>query len=607
MKPLNLITILLLVLVPVCIQAQYRSNRPLEMTFEQADYFFTPTYVNPLGAENFKSATVLTSENPLIAIQRNPANLSDFDRDTLTDSYLYLDFRNNRDIVKKEYPGYYEYNSGYMPGRWGYYHTTSRSELTPLISLAYLTRIPVFNESVTMGATYQLINQAGEYYAIPRDIYRHVAGKDVEGKSYSGTEDYEIEDRYSASDEMYNEGHAVNAFIAWEINNSLELGMKAGRFLFRREGSVGSDNLWNDRIDYYSYWKKHEDRTQDYDHWDLSLGLTWSFNKNSRLGLNAGWLTGDVMQEKKQDDNSISNSGEEGSSHWSNYQSWYTSDQNWDHKGNTFYTGLQWEKQFRDDLSFRFMYNYSGLKQNLGLGSSIRSQSENEYHHENSNRLYESEGYSKMHDFRDGEGKRTISKNVIKSTMKWKVTDNQTLNVGVILGQRKQSTQTSEKVDAFLENYRYYHRISGGENYTSEDYHKSVEDKTIRWNFDSRLRSVQIPVFYQYNISKNFDLLTGINRTMNFWKINNKTLILYDYRERVDNEKTNIEEMTGERIKEPEERISVTKTNFLLGLTFSPTPRFSVRILASPGFEEHSLTDKQLRGTYYWLSMGLRP
>lgn len=606
MKTFKPIVVILFVVIPMCLQAQYRSDKPLEMTFEQSDFFFSPSFLNPLGADHFKSASVLTSENPLIALERNPVNLSSFDRDTLPSNYLYLDFRNNRDILKNSYPGYYRPHTGYMPMRWGYYHTTSRSELTPLVSVAYLTRLPVFNNSFTLGATYQLINQAEEYYAIPQDIYRNLAGKDVEGAMYSGTEDYEIEDRFSASDEMYHEGHAVNTFLTWEANSSLTIGLKAGRFLFGREGSLGSDNLWNQRIDHYSYWKKHEDRMQDYSHWDYSLGVTYSFNNDSRLGLNAGLVTGDVVQNMDQEDESISRSGEKGTSNWSDYQSWHTSDQKWDHKGNTFYSGLQWEKDIREDLGFRLMYNYSYSSQDLGLNSSIESESENEYYRENSNYLYESEGYSNMHDFRNGGGDRNINNHVLKSAIKWNVQENQKLHVGIILGLRKQSTQTSEKVDAFSETYRYYHRISNDDTYTHEYYHKTIEDKTIRWNFDSKLRSVQIPVIYDYDINQRFDLLVGINRTMNFWKMDNTTLVLYDYRERVENDKTLIEEMTGERISEPDERISIINTNFLLGITFSPSQMFDVRFLASPGFEKHSLLDEQIKGMQFWLSMNLR-
>lgn len=605
MKKINIIISALFLILPLLVNAQYRSDRPLEMTFEQSDFFFSPSYVNPLGAENFVSATVLTSDHPLIALQRNPANLAAFDRDTLPSNFLYLDFRNNRDIVESRYPAYYGIRHGYVYPGWGYYHTSVRGEITPLISAAYLARLPLLNNSITFGATYQLISQAENYYAIPHEIYRNVAGTTVEGTSYKGMEDYDITDRFTGSDEMYHEGHTINTFLAWEVSDEVDVGIKVGRFLFIREGSLGSDNLWNHRIDYQSYWKRYEGRDQDYNHWDYLLGITYSTN-DSRLGLHAGLVTGNVTQNLGRDDGSMSKRGESGDSNRSHYQSWHLTDQNWDHNANRFYSGLLWERQLREDLGFRFMYNYSHLSQSLGLSSSIERESENEYYSESSNWLYESEGFSNMHDFRTGNGDRIINNHLARAAMNWNVQENHNLSVGIILGLRNQSTKTSEKVDAFSETYWYWYRESNNDTYTTERYYKTIEDKTIIWEFDSRLRSVQIPVICEYDINERFDIMIGINRTMNFWKIDNTTLILYDYRERVENDQTLIETMTGERITEPTERLSITNTNFIGSITFFPSASFSVQLTISPGFEDHSLRDEQYAGMHYWLSMNLR-
>jgi hypothetical protein len=588
-------------------QAQYRSDRPLEMSFEQSEFFFSPSFLNPQGAEHFQAASVLTSDDPLNALERNPANLSNFDRDTLPGNYFYLDFRNNRKIIKDEYPGYRMFDYSTIRPGWGYYHTTSRSELTPLISAAYLTRLPVFDNSLSLGVTYQLINQAEEYYAIPQDIYRNLAGKDNSGVTYEGVGDYDIVDRYSASDDMYHEGHSINAFLSWEVNKFLEIGMKAGKFLFGREGSYGNNNLWNDQIDNYSYWKKQEKRMQDYDHWDYALGISYAYNEKSRLGLYAGLVTGNVMQEMDKDDESVSQNGTRGSSRWSDYQSWHTTDQKWDHSGNTFYSGLQWNKELNGDLDFRLLYSFSYSSQNLGLKSAIESESDNEYYHEGSDYMYESEGYSDMFDNRTGDGQRTISKNMIQSALNWQLMNKHNFNIGIILGLRKQLTKTSETVDALSETYRYYHRVNNSEEYTHEYYYLTDEDKTINWRFNSSLRSLQIPVIYEYDISPAFDLLVGINRKMNFWKIENTTLVLYDYRKKVENNEVHIETMTGERISEPDERISIVNTNFLFGITFSPVVNIDVQLLASPGIEDHSLMDEKIQGTQYWLNVKFRP
>lgn len=59
----------LLLIVSLSAKAQYRSDRPLEMSFEQYEFFFSPSFLDPLGAEHFERASVLTSDDPLHAIQ----------------------------------------------------------------------------------------------------------------------------------------------------------------------------------------------------------------------------------------------------------------------------------------------------------------------------------------------------------------------------------------------------------------------------------------------------------------------------------------------------------------------------------------------------------
>ncbi len=610
LKPIKSLILAAAILLPAGLTAQYNSDRPLEMTFEQSDFFFSPSFLNPLGSENFKSASVLTSEQPLISLQRNPANLSRFDRDTLTSNYFYLDFRNNLDIVNQSYgfyPGYRLYSPGYRYPGWGYYHTSARAELTPLVSAAWLTRLPVLNNSITLGATYQLITQAGGYYAIPHDIYRNQAGRSLDGMAYAGTEGYEITDRFSGSDDMYHEGHAMNLFLAWEINEALEMGFKIGGFLFDRDGSLGSDNLWNQQAGYTSYWKTHEQRDQEYGHMDYSLGVNYTTG-NNKFGLFGGLVQGEVIQNMVRDDESMSRYGIRDGTNWSNYNNWHQSDQNWDHTGNTFYSGFQWERQMREDLSFRLMYNYSLARQDLGLASDIESESDNEYYyHYNNGQFSESEGFSIMHDFRTGSGDRDIKSSTLKSAMNWDVDEKQNLSVGAIFGVRRQSTNTIEKVDAFSESFYHQVYFYGNDTTTWTQYNKTVEDKTINWEFASRLRSIQIPVIYEYDLNERWDFLIGLNRVMNFWKIENKTLVLYDYRERVQNEEVKIEEMTGERITMPRERLSIITTSFLGGVTFSPSGSFSIQLIASPGFEKNSIVDERRVGMQFWLSMTLRP
>ena len=52
------IALALLVIIQVTLSTQYYSDLPMEMTFEQSDFFFSPSFRNPLGLANFGTASV---------------------------------------------------------------------------------------------------------------------------------------------------------------------------------------------------------------------------------------------------------------------------------------------------------------------------------------------------------------------------------------------------------------------------------------------------------------------------------------------------------------------------------------------------------------------
>ncbi len=603
MKNILVLSLASLLWMPIHVFGQYYSDRPLEMSFEQSELFFSPAFINPLGVGEFKNAMLLSSGHPLSALQRNPALTGATQGDSATGNFFYVDFGGNHNIERQQHYGIYpEYR---MSSSWHQY-STDRPELTPLLSVAAIVSPEAFNQKLRIGLTYQLITQGERYYAIPYDIYKNVAGRSLDGSTYSGMESYSIEDRYSGADEMYHEGHAINGFAAWQFSDALSMGFKASRFVFERDGSMGSNNIWSQQIDYQSYWKVNEMRLQDYGHWDFSLGMVYSRGRD-HLGIHGGLLRGKASQKMNRDDDSKSLYGQPGKSQYSNYQSWYESDQSWEHKGNTLYGGFLWERQVQEGLDFRFMYYVSGLKTDIDLGSSIESESENEYYYSwNPSYFNESSGFSKMHDYRSGTGERNMSMHRAGGALSWQLSPGQKLSFAAIYGSRNQHTETLEVVDAFAESSNTWRNVQQHGGNVSEYYNKTVEDKTIKWDYTTRLRSIQLPVIYELRAGERFEVMAGISRTMNFWRTENETLILYDYRERVTLQETKIEHMTGERIVEPRERLSVINTSLIGGLTFSPAPSFRIQLVISPALEKSSLRDEYSGQVNVLLGMSLK-
>ena len=153
---------LLLALSTMSLHAQYYGERVLEKSFEQTEFFFTPTPLTPYGIGGFRSVSPTIFEDPLSRLAVNPAF---FSIDTLKDHYAYLDFRSVSEIRSMSNPYYYPMASyrvavdlAFAPYPRYYYDT--RKELQPVFSGAYLTRpLPSLLPRFYAGVTYQALFQ----------------------------------------------------------------------------------------------------------------------------------------------------------------------------------------------------------------------------------------------------------------------------------------------------------------------------------------------------------------------------------------------------------------------------------------------------------------
>jgi len=92
---------------------------------------------------------------------------------------------------------------------------------------------------------------------------------------------------------------------------------------------------------------------------------------------------------------------------------------------------------------------------------------------------------------------------------------------------------------------------------------------------------------------------------MNFWLVESRTLILYDYREREFDGDISIDTNVGERITEPRDRVSSVSNAFMGGLKFNPTQRFGVELILSPVFEKNALANEHYFGMQVWLGVNM--
>ena len=358
-----ILTLILTLILTTTTNAQYWRERVLEQSFEQQNFFFKPTYLNPYGLGNFAKTTPGLINDPMLNLIINPADLY---CDSTRNSYLYMDFRsihNVKDNQSYAYPlyGYSDMRADYS--YYPFYYPESRKELMPVFSAALLTR--PFSKSgsgLFLGLTYQAVMQDDDYYAVPQDIYRSNIGQDYAGNKTADESDVPIVDKYSGEDKMHQLGHFFTFFSGYDLSSNLQLGLKINRTIFDRDGAYGSQNLWDSyyRADYSSYWYNMESRDQKYDHWDVAGGIKFNFTNKVSLGITAGYLWGDVTQNMANVDSSYYGYGEVNTTkEWSLYQKSGASTKYWHHKGKDYYGGADLSYKIDESKTLKFYYKYN--------------------------------------------------------------------------------------------------------------------------------------------------------------------------------------------------------------------------------------------------------
>ena len=607
MKSILYVVILLILAVPQEVAAQYWGERVLEKSFEQTDFFFTPSYLIPYGIGSFKSVTPGLIKDPLSDIVINPARLW---LDSLQTAYFYTDYRSAKELQEPPWgipqPWLAMREGSLAIDRMVYFPTVyinTRRELEPVFSGAFIGRLlPTAAPDLVVGVTYQLVLQDEKYYTVPQDIYRSSVGYDYSGMRAAGAEKMPIVDKYSGKDNMNQTGQALNGFIRYAFPVGLEVGGKLSRVVFGRDGSFGSSNLWQYSYTYggTSLWSNFESREQEYSHWDASAGLAYRASDQITIGVTGGYLWGDATQSLQNTDSSYY-SASSTADPWSSY---YNSSGNtlheWRHSGKTGYLGIDLTDRLSPSSVLALFYQRQWSTVDLGLGSSILDTSYSTYSWVYDGTPGNSYSQSYLSDSRDGSGQRTRMFNRFMASLQWEVDEKVHLSIGAVVDVEETETNTSEAV---LVASRSAHWSTSG----AWDWRTGQDaSKELVWEFTARRTSFQIPVLLTIKASRALQVLLGLNRNMSHWKIEDVTTAYFRYRVSTVNGEVKREENFGERYTTPAEEVSDVRTAFLAGLTISPSEKFNIRLLMVPNFRD-SYEGSELEQLQWWIGLTLKP
>lgn len=612
MKTINLKFVLFIEIVFLCFSSnlafsQYWENMALEKSFEKMDFFFLSNQLNPFGMGDFQQTSPGLIDNPFLNLIVNPANL---DSDSSRKTHFYMDFRSihNYETEPNYIMPFYDnqnfYNDIYFP----YYYTEPHKKLIPVFSGGIIFQpLNLWGRELNFGITYQAIFQDEDYYFVPFDIYRSSIGYDYAGNEVTERTDIPIIDKYSGKDRMHHVAHFLTFYHGFRLTNNTKFGLRANRTLFSRDGAYGSHNFWESFYDYEStsLWENFENREQSYQHWDFNGGFKIKLNDKFVLGLSAGFLWGDVTQSLTNEDSSFYSYGEFGvSDDWSFYHKYGESSKHWDHDGKSSYGGFDVSYKVSDKKKVNFYYQFNQQCSKIYLSANVVDTSYSSYNYEWDEYIYTGENNYSLSDFRKGRGDRKINSHRAMGALQWKMEENKKLSFGIQIDYQLGKTNTNEHVISDRHYGGHYTSYSDTNRY---NYYDGVrEDKELLWDFETRLLTVQIPVIFNWQISSKVELIFGLNRKMSSWRIDDKTLALFKYKETSTVASTEREENFGERYTEPQEKRTDVRTTFLGGLVISPAKYFNIRIMAVPNFS-NTYYGTELSDMQMWIALNMFP
>jgi len=590
--------IFLILLFSIFVYPQYYGERSTEQNFEQSDMYFKSHFLNTYGLFNFKKIAAGFFNDPFLNLYINPASIPDLGDDEVL---LYIDFRGDRTevpIVNNYIVPHYYSDIAYRPyidPRW---FTVSRSEPEPIFSLGILNYpLKDITDNFFIGGTYQLINREEKFYTVPYGIYYPNYYYDGLGIRAEGLANVPITDRYAGKDELSTVGHLFSAFTGYKISDKLSAGISLNGVIHSRDGEYANNyqDEYGIQDDYEHSSFSGQSRFQDYDHIDLSAGVLYNPSEKFSVGAKVGYLNGDAEQNYTSSNKYFYQYKKPNiTDEWSYNINDYQNNQQWNQDGTSKYFSLNFTRYINKDKEFSGYYRYTNSDIDLSNSTSLLDTSfySSRYYNTWDTAYSSYNGRSYTSDIRKGTGSRKINMHEGSLNFLWKLTEKVNVRAGVYYSYTNSAVNSSEPVSAVRKSeYNYTYK------YAAYNYnYQLLEDKILEWEYEAKSWTLQIPIVFNFILNDHFELMLGLNRILNGWKITDRTTAYFTRREKNDNGQASIETNFGERYTQPTEKITEDFLKAMMGLNVNLTKALKVNLLLDPEF------DNEFRLAQWWLS-----
>lgn len=580
--------VMLLLLLPYLLLAQYISDGAAEKYYENSSLHFNSNYLNPYGISGFTKVAKGLIQDPLMKLQVNPAFIPGLDS---MSALIYFDFRGDK--TKPEYvedytimPVYSMFSS-YIPPYYPGSIYEPRTEPEPLFSIGtYFKPLKGVADNLVMGITYQMIQGDEPYYALRNPVFYRAMYNDAFGNKVVADDMIPTVDRQSGKNEMGYEAHLYSLYAGYQLNPEIAIALTFSGVQQDRNGAYGNasrSEFGTVNENPYAY-SDFDERSMKYHHTDISAGLLYQPKQAVMLGIKAGYLNG-VSEQSFNKENTGYNQYHtpEVDTHWNYYSSLSHSQQNWKHDGSSFYGGCNFEIAIPDNRTLSGYYEYRDSKEDVTNSTTILDSMYSTYrstYYYNTMQWYTSKSRSLTTGIRNATGEKKNQQHDAMISMRWQVSDATNISLGFRFFSLSSNISTTEPVLSNRTSSWQYssNQVSGNQ---SSQY-ALKEDKTLLWNYDIKEWTLSIPLLFEQRFSSFLGCIVGVSREISSKKIEEQTLAIFKSRVRTENGQTTTETNFGERYTEPTEKTTKKEFDMFFGLNVNMGRDVKVTLLLNP-------------------------
>lgn len=511
----------LLPVVLSVVQAWYPDYSVMATDYVLPRDYLAPSRIQSIGLQALGYQFQRLHDHPLDNAFQNPAYLGQQET-----NYLYLDVAGDEKDYSEEgiipsYGGTYPYLEYGMdsPYYWSPYRALEiPEEDQPIARLIYLGR-PLKILPLHLGASLEYFYNREQFYQ-PYWYGWGWRNMDAIGTAYNETmadpyDDYRIvESGENLQDEW---GYRINTFAALPILPFLTLGARLAVQDKKIDGNysdldIRDDNYWAD--EYLSYSAVGKTRDQSFKQQDIALGALLQLGSGIKLGITAGYVTGDIDRQLVESDTSRYFSRyyynpDTNKVNIYNNNSAYASTKQWIYDGSTRYGELHGDIAVNPDITMRWSAYYEKRSAELEELENMWRRSHHFSHYWSDwDSVYNNyENISRTSLDRTGSGDYQFENRRFSIGANWQMSTAIRFSGGLVYDRQFDSKDATEPFSGSKYSY-YSNDWSSG--YSSETTRN--DDKQFSWQREETYVTLALPTGVVVELGETLELSLGLTK-----------------------------------------------------------------------------------------------